>query len=259
MNLKHLLCATAVAFTATFTAPVFADEAPADPLFSAAEKSEIHSILVQYLYDNPQLLTMMQQRLQQVNGGGQGARDARISSDIDRNQLEGGPFDGNTDAPVTVVEFFDYNCGYCKRAGEFIKAIHVNYKPEDVRVVFREYPILSEGSRIAARYALAAHFGAPELYMDVHNALMGTHTQLSAESDVQSVLASANIDVAKLQSLMAKEDIRDAIENELRQNMALGRQAGVTGTPSFIVGDDAVKGANIPALKSLIDEKLASQ
>ncbi len=252
MKFKQLLCASAVAVAATFSVPAFADEAKNDQVFTTAEQTAIHEILVNYLYNNPQVLTMMQQRLQQVNGG------PTVSSDIDRDQLESGPSDGAVDAPVTVVEFFDYNCGYCKKAGEFIKAIHVNYKPEDVRVVFREYPILSEGSRIAARYALAAHFGAPEMYMDVHNALMGTHTTLTAEADVQSVLASANIDVGKLQALMAKDDVRTSIENEIQQNMDLGRQIGVTGTPSFVVGDAAVKGANIPALKSLIDETLAA-
>lgn len=258
MTLKQMFCVTAVATTAFFSVAAQADPATSKDMFTAAEQSEIHKILVKYLYDNPQVLTMMQQRLQQISGGTQPAGGSKVSADIDRKQLENGPSDGAADAPVTVVEFFDYNCGYCKKAGEFIKNIHVDYKPSDIRVVFREYPILSEGSRIAARYALAAHFGAPEIYMAVHNALMGTHTSLSTEADVQSVLTAANIDVDKLQSLLAKVSIQKLIEDELRQNSTLGRQMGVTGTPSFIVGDDAVKGANIPVLKSLIDEKLVA-
>ena len=253
MKFRTLLCATAMAATVTFSTAALADgQKASDKLFSAAEKSEIHSIVVQYLYDNPQVLTMMVQRLGQVGAGGNGPAptaaapapsNPSISADIDRNQLESGPSVGDENAAVTVVEFFDYNCSYCKRAGGFIEAIHENYSPSQVRVVFREFPILGEGSRIAARYALAAHFGAPEMYIDVHNTLMKTPNPMRSEADVISVLEGGNIDVEKLQALMADNEVRSAIEGEVQQNARLGQQAGVTGTPAFVVGDDAVKGA----------------
>tara|TARA_R110001583_G_scaffold191644_1_gene357232 strand:- start:2215 stop:3036 length:822 start_codon:yes stop_codon:yes gene_type:complete len=268
MKIRNLLCATAMAAVSVFSVSAYAGEVVApDEVFSASEKSEIHKILVQYLYDNPQVLTMMTQRLGQVGAGSNGvaptaaapapaANNPSIAADIDRDLLENGPSVGDVDAPVTVVEFFDYNCGYCKRAGEFIKAIHKNYEPSQVRVVFREYPILGDGSQIAANYALAAHFGAPEMYLDVHNALMGTQLPMRSESDVQSVLKSAGIDVSRLQELQEQEEIKSVIVAELQQNMRLGQQAGVTGTPAFVIGNDAIKGAQIDVLKALIDEKL---
>ncbi|MFX4226340.1 MAG: DsbA family protein [Porticoccaceae bacterium] len=267
MKFRTLFCATAIAAVASFSATAFADgdTAPKE-LFSKAEQSEIHKIMVQYLYDNPQVLTMMVQRLGQVGAGNNGTaptaaapapNNPSIAANIDRDKLENGPSVGEVDAPVTVVEFFDYNCGYCKRAGEFIEAIHKNYSPAQVRVVFREFPILGEGSRIAARYALAAHFGAPEMYINVHNTLMRSHNPMRSEDDVIAVLKAGDIDVAKLQSLMAQSEVRSSIEAEIAQNASLGQQAGVTGTPAFVIGDDAVKGAQIGVLKSLIDQNLA--
>jgi protein-disulfide isomerase len=141
---------------------------------------------------------------------------------------------GNADAGTVVVEFFDYNCPYCKRAANDVKALLA--ADSDIKVVYREWPILGEGSVLAARAALAAH--AQGKYEEMHWALM----EIQGRAEEASILAAARsvgLDVAKLIDDMES----DAVNSHLAVSQGLARDLGFTGTPAFVIGDALVPGA----------------
>ena len=141
---------------------------------------------------------------------------------------------GNPDGDVTIYEFSDYNCGYCKRA--FTDLANVLEEDGNIRLVIKEFPILSEGSLIAARYALAA----AELgyYKDFHTALMRWPGAVD-QGTVDKVIADSGIAPAALQAELDKGAIDAIIEN----NIKLAQSAQIGGTPAFVIGDRIVPGA----------------
>jgi protein-disulfide isomerase len=151
---------------------------------------------------------------------------------------------GGADAGTVVVEFFDYNCPYCKRAATDVKALLA--ADSDVRVVYREWPILGEGSVLAARAALAAR--AQGKYAEMHWALM----ELQGRAEEASILAAARsvgLDIDQLIVDMDSEDVTAHIE----VSRGLAQSLGFTGTPAFVVGDALVPGAvPLAELQSLV-------
>ncbi|MAS87134.1 MAG: hypothetical protein CMH30_04035 [Micavibrio sp.] len=143
------------------------------------------------------------------------------------------PQAGNPDASVTVIEFFDYNCGYCKKAVDDVASIVDNDK--DVRVVFKEVPILSPSSREAAKWSLASK---PQgKYFDFHKLLMAHKGQFD-EGSLASLAEQAGLDVEKLKADKDKPEI----DAQIDVNLAYMEKFGIRGTPSFIVGDQLIRG-----------------
>jgi protein-disulfide isomerase len=132
-----------------------------------------------------------------------------------------------------VVEFFDYNCPYCKRAMPEVDAL----LKEDgrVRLVLREWPILSEGSDFAARAALAARKQGK--YAKMHDALMSMRGKVEAET-VLRVAAEVGLDVEVLKRDMDSPEVNEHIATSMR----LAESLGFNGTPSFVVGDQLIPG-----------------
>jgi len=147
---------------------------------------------------------------------------------------------GNPEGDLTVVEFSDYNCGYCKRAhAEIEKFIEAD---GNVRLVIKELPILGEGSVLAARAALgsrAQQDGA--LYPDFNDALM-THRGSHTEATVMAIAAEVGLDVDALRVDMESEEVR----GQINSTYALARTLKINGTPAFVIGDEVVRGY-IPA------------
>jgi protein-disulfide isomerase len=157
------------------------------------------------------------------------------------------PTAGNPDGDVTVVEFFDYNCGYCKRALSDIMTI-IGEDP-NVRVVFIELPILGPGSTEAAKWAKASM--AQGRYLEYHVALMEHRGRLN-EAQLEMIAKKVGLDVDKL-----KEDKEaDYVANQLDENIAMARTLGITGTPAFVIGEDLARGyVGLEALKQGIAQK----
>ena len=135
------------------------------------------------------------------------------------------PTNGVTDADVTLVEFFDYQCGYCKKIFPDIVAVMENDKK--LRVVFKELPILGPASIVAARGAMAAHKQGK--YMAYHQAVMDLRGKLSEDRILQAA-AEVGLDMAQL----AKDMADPAIDEYLRANLQLAEEVGVTGTPAML-------------------------
>lgn len=140
------------------------------------------------------------------------------------------PSIGATDADVTVIEFFDYHCGYCKQALASISKLLENDKK--VRVVFREYPILSEDSKFASRAALAVNRIAKDKYFEFHKAMFNTTGSID-EAFVSAEAKKLGIDAEKLK----KEMTNPAIDAMLAKNKEIGMEIGAEGTPAIIIGE----------------------
>ncbi len=217
--------------------------------FSPEQKAEIESIIGEYLSKNPdfvadylrknpeimievsEILRAKQARLERDK--------AAYTLDAHRDKIERHPMTpstGNDQGDVTVVEFFDYQCPYCKRVFSYMAELEKEDK--NLRVVWKEYPILGPISRFAARAAMAADRQGK--YMDFHAAVMGAPGRLS-EDRIMKLAKGAGIDIAKLKVDMKLPEI-DAY---LDETIALAGALGITGTPGFVIGDEIVAGAII--------------
>jgi protein-disulfide isomerase len=205
-------------------------------VFTDEQKKALGEIIRDYLIKNPEVMIDVQTALDEKVEKEQDARlkafMAENSKAIYRNPDSSVAGDPNGD--ITVVEFFDFNCGYCKRGlPEVQKLIESDKK---VRFVFKELPILSKGSEEAAKVALAAK--RQGRYWDFHQKMLGAKGQANMTSAL-AVAQSLGLDMEKL-----KADIEsDAVKNELEDMKALAKKIGINGTPHFLVGDKSIPGA----------------
>tara|TARA_R110002073_G_scaffold157360_1_gene312804 strand:+ start:245 stop:982 length:738 start_codon:yes stop_codon:yes gene_type:complete len=166
-----------------------------------------------------------------------------------REQLEqdpNAPVLANADGDVTIVEFFDYNCPYCRRAAPTIENL-VEADP-GIRLVYREWPILGEGSVFAARAALASR--QQGLYEEFHWAMMDMSGR-AEERSVLTIAAEIGLDIDQLRADMEAPEVAEHIETSMR----LADLLGITGTPTFILGQNLVPGAvEQEVLQRLVDE-----
>lgn len=204
---------------------------------SAEDLSEedVKRLALEAILENPdivmQAVEILRQRDEQAKAEG-----AKTVLDQQRDLLErdpNAPVIGNPDGDVTVVEFFDYNCPYCKRAAPIVKGVIAG--DGNVRVVYREWPILGEGSVFAARAALAARNQGK--YEEFHWALMGLNGRAN-EASVMKAARALGLDEDKLRADMNAPEV----DAHIQVSMDLARGLGFTGTPSFVIGDALAPG-----------------
>ena len=228
---------------AVYAALTFLQPASAGPGFNAA----VHD----YLVENPEILIEMEQVLAVRQESEQQAvrQQALNAVGIDALLDPTVSFvEGPDDAKATVIEFFDYRCGYCKATLPAMKAVLAD-RP-DVRFAFVEYPILTDDSLVAARAAVASRRQAG-MYMPFHLALMETQGDLPLER-ILSIAESVGIDVAQLQVDMEDPSILESIE----KSYALAQDLRVNGTPTFVINGKMVVGQISEAqLISYIDQE----
>jgi protein-disulfide isomerase len=152
------------------------------------------------------------------------------------NDTASGSLGDPKSADITMVEFFDYHCGYCRHLlPDLAKLVKDDGK---LRVIFKEFPILSEDSKSAAKAALAVNAIAKDKYFDYHTALM-KHEGKYEEKDLLDMAKKLGIDTAKLKAEMAKPEINTILD----KNAALAEELGIRGTPALVVGDQLAPGA----------------
>ena len=210
------------------------------------DKAALGTAIREYLIANPEVLVEAMQELErkqdsQQNTAAQKAileNHAALVSDPDS------PIAGNPNGDVTIVEFSDYQCPYCKRAHPAVKSVIAS--DGKVKLVFKDLPILGEASKIAALAALAAR--QQHKHLAFHDALMEFNGKLDRDKIMQ-IAGSVGLDVAQLQKDMEDPKLKEIID----RNMALASALGVRGTPAFVVGDQFVPGAiDADTLKQLI-------
>ena len=217
-----------------------ADSAPAKVAttesFSASQKQEIEQIIKKYLVTNPEIFLEVQTALEEKMEKDQ-AEKLKVAIADNASQIYRDPeaaVAGNPDGDITVVEFFDYNCGYCKRGlHDVVKLVETDPK---VRVVFKELPILSKGSEEASLVALAArHQGK---YWEMHKAMLSAKGHMDQAAALK-IAEKLGLDMDKLKADMNSEPVKA----EVKKSEELARKMGVNGTPHFLVGDRAIPGA----------------
>lgn len=217
---------------AAFFAPAYSSAQAQS--FSPEQKKELEKLFLEFLADNPQAIldSVDNYRAEQERQSQQSAQE-NLDEYADYYEQSDLPMAGNPDGDVTVVEYFDYNCGYCRKAFEDI--MKLLEKDDNIRVVFQEMPILSPSSQTMAQYALAAHQQGK--YFEMHKALMN-YKGSQSEQAYQKLAEDLGLDMEKLKADLESE----AVTNQLRKSMEMARSLGIRGTPGFIVGDKIYPG-----------------
>jgi len=209
---------------------------------------QIKQLALEAILENPEIVMqavgIIQQR--EKDRAASSANTVRLQLEQDPNS----PNLGNLSGDVTVVEFFDYNCPYCRKAGKTIQALLAS--DENVRVIYREWPILGEASVYAARAALAARTQGK--YEELHWALMNGEGR-ATEASILKIARDLGLDITKLKLDMNSP----AVEAHIAQSSALARNLGFTGTPAFIVGDRTAPGMlSVGEITAMIAEARAA-
>jgi protein-disulfide isomerase len=204
--------------------------------FSDQQKNEIGGIVREYLLNNPEIIREVLQELEKKEAAEDGAKQ-KVAIKDNADQLFRSSLDlvaGNPAGKVAMVEFFDYNCGYCKRAMPDV--MRMVEEDKDLKLVMKEFPILGPGSLVAAKAALASKKQGK--YFDFHLALLGHEGHLEADT-VMEIAKTVGLDTVKLKADMEAEDVGLVLE----ANMTLAQKLGIQGTPAFIVDETLIPGA----------------
>ncbi|RDV07128.1 DsbA family protein [Sphingorhabdus pulchriflava] len=207
---------------------------------SDKERAATEAIVRAYILENPEIITEAVEILQKRE---MAKRMDAAGSTVTKAFL--GAVGGNPEGAITVVEFTDYNCGFCRSSVADLNRLVGSEK--DVRIVYRELPILSPTSRDAARWALAA--AKQGKHKAFHDAMFA-----SGPANEQTITAAArkaglNMDQA------AKDAASQEVNAEIERNLAMMQQIGFNGTPTFIIGDQMLEGAlGYDALKAAVEK-----
>lgn len=213
---------------------------------TTADRAQIESVIKDYLMKNPEII---QEALDELDRKEEAAMMAAV-----REGIENDPRDvkiGPANAKVTMVEFFDYNCGFCKRSTDWVNQT-LEAHPNDVRVIFKELPILdgrTKTSRNAAKAALAAHKQGK--YLEMHTALMEA-SGLTPDR-IKSLAKEIGLDTARLERDMQNPEIDSLLEDTL---ILANRIPSLTGTPFFIINDMMIAGADTDRLQASLEAAL---
>jgi len=219
--------------------------------FNDAQRGEIERIVKDYLVAHPEVLQEAMSEFEKRQNAAELAKQvAGVSQhkEILFNSSHQVTL-GNPKGDVTMVEFFDYNCGYCKRAlGDMLALIKAD---PNLKVVLKEYPVLGPGSLEAAQVAVAARMQdkTGKKYLDFHQRLLGAR----GPADKAHALAAAKdagFDMARIEKDLASDEVRETLKETLKVADAIG----LNGTPSYIIGSDVVVGAQgYDVLKEKVD------
>ncbi|MGD1935610.1 MAG: DsbA family protein [Candidatus Phaeomarinobacter sp.] len=225
------LCALGLAFAL----PASAQSTPED-VFSDVQKEAIGEVIRDYLIANPQLMLEVMEALDAYEAQAENEQQ-RVAINANREALERDGYSfvaGNPDGAITVVEFFDYRCPYCKQTADDMAELIERH--DDVRLVLKEFPILGPNSTIASRAAIAS---IPQGgYLEFHFALLKAEGTLDREK-VLAIAEDQGLDTEKLANAMESSRVDAIIED----NRNLAREVGVRGTPAIVIGDELVPGA----------------
>lgn len=250
-RLRRLLTASALApalCAAVATTTAFSGAAAAEEALTKAQQDAVRALVRDTLVNNPDILREAFAALQAQEEARQASQQAAAVQAHAKALYATAtdPVLGNPKGDVTLVEFFDYRCGYCKAVMDTV--MDVVESDGNVRFVLKEFPILGPESRIAARFALAAREQGK--YQPFHLALMA-HRGAYSEQAIKTLAKDAGLDIDKL----AKDAASPEIQAELEANHALAQALGINGTPAFAVGSVLMPGAvDADTLKQAISQ-----
>lgn len=210
---------------------------------------DVEEVMAKWVEANPKAIIMSLQNMQrkaqeeQMKDSGKniGAKKDELFNDKNDPQHAPSGYD------VTIVEFFDYACGYCKRANATVNELIKSDKK--IRVVFKEFPILGQASFEMSSVAVAVNMVSPSSYVKFHDALM--KSQEKGKAAALKAAKAAGINVAKVEEILKKDQAK--VDSVLQANLALGGAIGINGTPGFVIGEELIPGAlELSALKEKV-------
>ncbi|APX11248.1 DsbA family protein [Tateyamaria omphalii] len=205
-----------------------------------------------YLMDNPQVIMDAVQVLEERQATAQAQADLSLVADNAEDIFNDGfsYVGGNPEGDITLVEFLDYRCGFCKRAhGEVAKLLETD---GNIRLIVKEFPILGEQSLLASRFAVATkQIAGSEAYKGVTDALMEMSGDVSMRT-LRRMASTFGLDADAIEAHMDSEEVTD----EIRQTRALAQRLQITGTPTFVLQDELLRGfLPFDEMQALVDEK----
>jgi protein-disulfide isomerase len=222
--------------------PAAAETAQSSP-FTEAERAALHAEIRAYLLANPELLMEMIDLLEQQQKAASAEADRKLVAANAQEIFDDGfsYVGGNPEGTVTVVEFLDYQCGFCRRAHPEVAELVEG--DGDIRWIVKEMPVLGPGSELAARAAVATLIAkGPERYLALHNRLMELKGEVS-DASLDQALGDAGLDAAAIRAAMDDPEV----ERRLGATRALAEKLAIAGTPTFVLGDRMQRGYLPPA------------
>lgn len=216
---------------------------------SPEQKKQVEEIVRQYLLKNPEVMieAINNLRTREEAEESKNLETALASRRADIERDPASPVAGNPKGDVTVVEFFDYRCGFCKRVHDTVQNVIKN--DGNIRFVYKEYPVLGPESMFAARAAIAVFKLAPDKYSALHNRIMALSARSIGEEAVM-----AEVKAVGLKPETVRQKMQDpAVLKDIERTHELAEALRIRGTPSFIIGDMLIPGATDEAsLKSAV-------
>jgi protein-disulfide isomerase len=224
--------------------------------FTEGERAALHAEIRAYLLEHPELLLEVIQKLEERKQAETAASDqALIAANKDAIFDDGFSYvAGNPEGSLTVVEFLDYQCGYCRRSHPEIAELLAS--DDDIRLVVKEMPILGPGSELAARAALATLIAeGPEAYGELHDRLMRLEGEVT-DVRLDALLTELGHDPAAIRDGMDDPEV----DRRLAETRALAGTLAISGTPTFVVGDRMLRGyLPLDAMQALVAEVRAAE
>ncbi|MGB2263452.1 MAG: DsbA family protein, partial [Candidatus Puniceispirillaceae bacterium] len=206
----------------SLTSPVQAD-------LTSVDKAKLDEMIRTYIEENPGVIRDALQQLAERE-----EREQKLAALAFLEMSEGDPVLGNPDGSLVIYEFSDYNCGYCKRV--FVALRQLIEEDDDIKLVIKEFPILSQSSLLAAQAAIAAQ--AQGVFPAFHVAMMTSRGAVTMDS-IMSAAGDAGADLDRLQRDMTSAEVAMIIE----RTRAAAQQLDISGTPGLVIGREVIPGA----------------
>src|SRR5215475_12643300 len=245
LSLRRLTVAAAACLAIGMVAPAAAQG------FTDAQRSEVEGIIKDYLLKHPEILQEAMAELEKRQQAAD-AEKSKVAVKEHKQLLFSSPRQvtiGNLQGDVTLVEFFDYNCGYCKRA--LTDLMELMKDDSKLRVVLKEFPVLGPGSIEAAQVAVAVRMQdkTGKKYLEFHQKLLGGRGQAD-KARALAVAKEIGLDIPRLEKDMVSDEAKATFD----ENIKLAEALGMNGTPSYVVGSEVVVGAaGLEALKEKVN------
>jgi len=218
-----------------------------------AERAALQAEMRAYLLANPDILIEMSQALEQKQAEAQAVGDkGLIATNAAEIFSDGYSFvGGNPEGDLTVVEFIDYRCGYCRKAhGDVAELVKSD---GNIRYVVKEFPILGEESLLASRFAIAAlQVAGADAYAEINAGFYESFRGDVTEETLRAFASELGLDPAPILAAMETPEVTKVIE----QNHLLAQRLQISGTPTFVVGEQMLRGfAPLDAMRGIVAEE----
>jgi protein-disulfide isomerase len=214
------------------------------------QRAEVEAIIKNYLIAHPEIIRDAINELQRREDAAAAEQQSKAIAENKSALFDSGRgiVFGNPKGDVTLVEFFDYNCTYCRRAQADMKQLIA--KDPNLRIVMKQFPVLGDGSVEAAQVGIAVHMIAPDRYFDFHDAMLGEHGQVNGERAL-AVAESIGLDPVKIKEAMKAAEVKATIG----ESYDLAAKLQLSGTPSYVTAKEVIVGAiGFDALKEKIGQ-----